>query len=157
MKIEVSSGTSDRTPKVIQAGLQAIGFSLTSDNKKLCYTKDNSFSNIWRFIYNERTNLFQSKKLTTGTSIYRMPMISHNGEGITFIHKDNIFKMSISGDSMKQLTFLNSVCYSPSWSPNGKEIAFIDGQSFVKFHLKVAPPLFLKILLLGPMLIGNRI
>ena len=33
--------------------------------------------------------------------------------------------MSVNGDSIKQITFLNTACSSPSWSPSGKEIAFI--------------------------------
>jgi len=125
MKIEISSNTLDKAPKVIQTGLQAFGFSITRDNKKLCYTKYNESSNLWNFTYNERKNLFQSKKLTEGTSYYSEPVISPNEEEIVFVHKDNIFKMSINGESNQQLTFLNSSCYSPSWSPNGKEIAFV--------------------------------
>ncbi|RPI68033.1 MAG: hypothetical protein EHM47_15010, partial [Ignavibacteriales bacterium] len=125
MKIEISSNTIDKAPKVIQTGLQAFGFSITRDNKKLCYTKYNESSNLWNFTYNERKNLFQSKKLTEGTSYYSQPVISPNEEEIVFVHKDNIFKMSINGESNQQLTFLNSSCYSPSWSPNGKEIAFV--------------------------------
>ena len=69
MKIEVSSNISDKEPKVVQTGLQAYGFSITRDNKKLCYTKYNDFSNLWSFTYDERINIFQSKKLTEGTSI----------------------------------------------------------------------------------------
>jgi len=125
MKIEMSSNNSDLTPTVIQTGLQAYGFSITRDNNKLCYTKKDVFSNLWNFAYNERKILFQSKKLTEGTSYFGWPAISPDGKDIAFGHKGNIFKMSIDGDSMKQLTFLNSECRSPSWSYNGKEIAFL--------------------------------
>ena len=127
MKIDVSSLNSDIIPKVIQPGLQATGFSITRDNKKFCYTKYNLYSNLWKFTYNERTNLFQSKKLTEGTSLFAMPIISPDGKEIAFLHKGNIFKMSIDGDSIKQLTFLKSESFSLSWSPDGREIAFNTG------------------------------
>ena len=125
MKLEISSNNLDNTPQVIQTGLQAYGFSITKDYKKLCYTKHNVSSNLWSFTYNKRTNLFQPKKLTEGTSLFGMPVISPNSEELLFVNNDNIFKMSVYGDSMKQLTFLNSSCKSPSWSPDGKKIAFL--------------------------------
>ena len=116
MKIEISSNSLDKNPEVVQTGLLAYGFSITRDNKILCYTKNNNFSNLWNFTYNERINLFQSKQLTKGTDYYGNPKISPDGNEITFVHKGNIFKMSVEGDSIKQITFLNSTCRSPSWS-----------------------------------------
>jgi serine/threonine protein kinase len=127
MRIEASSINSDDVPQVVQSGLQAYGFSITSDNKKLCYTKNNNFSNLWIFTYNERKILFQTKKLTEGTSYFSQPVISTDRKEIVFVHNGNIFKMSVDGNSMKQLTFLNSGSYGPSWSPDGKEIAFLSG------------------------------
>lgn len=132
MKIEISSTTSERASQVIQTGLLAYGFSITRDNKRLCYTKDNSYSNLWKFIYNERENLFQSKKLTEGTSLFGMPVISPDGKQITFVNKGNIFKMSVDGNLIKQLTFLSTICYSPTWNPDGEEIAFISGSNLAK-------------------------
>ena len=40
--------------------------------------------------------------------------------------------MNVNGTSLKQLTFLSSGCYSPTWSPDGKEIAFVAGSSVAK-------------------------
>jgi len=143
MKIEVSSLTSEITPKVIQTGLNIHGFSITRDNRKLCYTKYNVYSNMWNFIYDERTNLFQSKKLSEGTSTFEKPVISPNCEEIAFVHNDNIYKMSIYGSSMKQLTFLNSGCYSPSWSPDGKKIAFLAESKLYSISSEGGSPTFL--------------
>ena len=61
-----------------------------------------------------------------------MPVISPDGKDVAFVYNSNIYKISINGDSVKQITFLNSDCYSPSWSPDGKEIAFITSQSLAK-------------------------
>ncbi len=140
MKLKVASVTSDKSSQVIQTGLQAYGFCITRDNKKLCYTKRNDFSNLWSFTYNERSNLFQPKKLTEGTSLFGMPGISPEGSEIALVHNGNIFKMSIDGNPMKQLTFLNSPCRNPSWSPVGKEIMFISGSNLAKVFSNGATP-----------------
>ena len=94
MKLRISSITDVKVPNVIQTGLQAYGFSITRDNKKLCYTKYNSLSNLWNFIYDDKKNLFKPKKLTEGTDYYGSPAISPDGKKIIFVHKDNIFRMS---------------------------------------------------------------
>ena len=44
--------------------------------------------------------------------------------------------MSTNGDSLRQLTFLNSECYRPRWSPNGEEIAFIANTNLAKVSSK---------------------
>ena len=144
MRIAVISNTATEAPKVIQTGLLAFGFSITADNRKLCYTKSNNFSNLWRFTFNERKNSFQSKKLTEGTSLFGMPNISPDGEEVVFVRNGSIFRMSIGGDSMKQITFLNSECWAPSWSPNGKEIAFISNLNLAKVSLNGGSPTIFK-------------
>ena len=125
MKIEVSTMEADNESQIVQAGIQGYGFSLTRDSKKLCYTKNNDFSNLWSFTYNERKKSFESKKLTDGTSKFGYPVISSDGEQIVFVYNGNIFKMFVDGGSKKQLTFLNSSCRTPSWSPDGKKIVFL--------------------------------
>ena len=125
MKIAVSSNISDIKPEVIQTGLQAFGFSITRDNKKLLYTKINVLSNLWNFIYNDKKNLFQPNQLTEGTDYFGSPAISSDGKTIIFVNKKNIFRMSVDGDSVKQITYLNYECRSPRWNPTDKEIAFL--------------------------------
>ena len=132
IKIDASSSVSNQISAVVQTGIQAFGFSLTRDNKKLCYTKTAMLSNLWKFTYDESEHLFSHKKLTEGTSFYTDPSISPDGKQIAFAHKDNIYKMSINGDSVTQLTFLNSECYGPRWSPDGEEIAFISDTKLAK-------------------------
>ena len=149
MKIEFSSNSLEIKPEVVQTGLQAYGFSITRDNKKLCYTKNNDYSNLWNFTFDERTKLFQPKKITEGTDYYQEPEISSDGKYIAFIYKDNIFKISVNGDSIKQLTFLNTSCYSPSWSPNGKEIAFVSGSNLVKVSSEGGTPTIFKNTIVG--------
>ena len=140
MKIEISSINSDNEAQVIQTGLQAYGFSITKDNKKLCYSKYNVFANLWVDYYSEKRNLVKSRKLTEGTSYYSMPVLSPDGTDIALVYNNNIFKMTVNGDSIKQLTFLRSMCYSPTWSPDGKEIAFISGSHVAKVNTNGGSP-----------------
>ncbi|MFZ0454607.1 MAG: hypothetical protein WAM24_12760, partial [Ignavibacteriaceae bacterium] len=53
--------------------------------------------------------------------------ISSDGEKITFVNQGNIFINSIEEGKIKQLTSFNSECWSPFFSPDGKEIAFLSG------------------------------
>ena len=138
MKVEISidEGASDDEPKIIQTGLQAYGFSITRDDKKICYTKFIWSSNLGTYIYDKKKQSFYSKKLTEGTSLYNCPAISPDGNKIAYGIRGNIFVMSVDGDSIKQLTFLNSECRSPSWSPDGKEIAFISKSNLFTIPIK---------------------
>ena len=47
------------------------------------------------------------------------------------------------GISLKQITFLNSGCYSPSWSPDGKEIAFRSESNLYKVSSEGGTPIVL--------------
>ena len=144
MKIEFPSNSLNEKPEVVQTGLQAFGFSITGDNKKLCYTKYNSLSNLWSFTSYKKENVSIVKKLTEGTSIFKMPRISPDGLKIVFISKGNIFEMSLDSKLIKQLTFLNSECYTVDWSPNGKEIVYFAGPDLYKLALETHTPTVLK-------------
>ncbi len=58
MKVEVSSeGTAESEPKIVVTGLDAYGFSFTADNKKIVYTKNLSYSNLWELKFKNERNL----------------------------------------------------------------------------------------------------
>ena len=125
MKVEISTeGSAEGDPKILIAGLEAYGFSLTNNNKNLVYTKNLNFSNLWKLELEKYKKSFQSKKLTSGTTAIKYPAISHDGKMITFLNQGNIFIEKTDEMKMQQITFLNTDCYQPSWSPNGKQIAF---------------------------------
>ena len=50
VKLEASPNPSKEKIKVIQTGLQAYGFSISRDNKKLCYTKYNEYLNLGLYL-----------------------------------------------------------------------------------------------------------
>ena len=62
--------------------------------------------------------------------------------------KTTFLECPLNGDSIKQLTFLNSACYSPAWSPNGKEIAFISESKLYTVSSEGGTPSFLEITML---------
>jgi len=130
MKIAVSStdGTPKGEPEILQTGLNAYGFELSGDNKKLAYTKLLEYSNLWSVTVEGegKTQKLQTQKLTRGTSYFIWPAFSPDGRNVAFVtHPGQIFVMSSEGGDMQQITFLNSGGVAPCWSPDGKELAFI--------------------------------
>ena len=126
-----SDGSADNESIIINTGLQAYGFSITRDNKKLIYTKYVSYSNLWKLTLEKGEKSFKSEKLTNGTTSIDYPAISPDNKKITFVKQGNVFIKSIDKDYIKQLTSFDTECGSPSWSPDGKEIAFLSGSEIV--------------------------
>ncbi len=131
MKIKIASetGKTKVSAYVLQTGLQAGEFfTLSQDNKRLLYTRELVYSNLWLVNPEDRAPIVKTKQLTTGTSSITQPRISPDGERLAFsIEKEshaNIFVMPIAGSQMQQLTFLNSYNAGVAWSPDGKKIVF---------------------------------
>ena len=131
MKIKVSSddGKPAGDPEVLQTGLLAFDFTLSSDNSKLSYTNYVSYSNLWLASIqgDGDAQKVQTKKLTRGTSSFHSPVLSPDGKKVAFVNQQQVFVMPSEGGEMQQLTFLNTGVRQPCWSPDGKELAFISG------------------------------
>jgi Tol biopolymer transport system component len=132
-KIRVSSenGKSKGSPSLLLHGLKTGKcFDITRDGKKLLYSQELQFANLWRTtIEGEGKDLkIRTNKLTEGTLLNVSPSISPDRKTIAYSRGDNnkanIFLIPIQGGTLRQLTFLDSYNTNPVWSPNGEEIAF---------------------------------
>jgi Tol biopolymer transport system component len=111
----------------VLAGLEAgESFAVSSDNRRMVYTRRATFSNLW--LVDRRSGEPQASALTTGTLRHACPAISPDGRTIAFARgtasRSEIFTMPIDGGRPRQLTFLDAASSCPVWSPEGERIAF---------------------------------
>ena len=101
MKIKVSSddGKPAGDPEVLQTGLLAFDFTLSSDNSKLSYTNYVSYSNLWLASIqgDGDAQKVQTKKLTRGTSSFHSPVLSPDGKKVAFVNQQQVFVMPSEG------------------------------------------------------------
>jgi serine/threonine protein kinase len=125
--LNTESGKAEGEPLVIIRGFGSRSpISLSSNSKRLTFTRGISFSNLWlaEFIDTEKKQRLRMKPLTTGTAFRNNPNISPDGKWITFSGSGNIYKMEVDGGPLIQMTFSDDTHSSPQWSPNGRWIAY---------------------------------
>jgi serine/threonine protein kinase/Tol biopolymer transport system component len=132
-RVSPETGAPVGRPAPVLAGLQAgESFSLSRDGRRLLYTRELSYSNLWLIDLNRRNQVVQRRQLTTGTAFKATPTFSPDGSRIAFSTGDartsNIFVLPTEGGEPEQLTFLPAQSSSPVWSPDGREIAFVSTQ-----------------------------
>jgi serine/threonine protein kinase/Tol biopolymer transport system component len=139
-KIAVSpeTGRAAGPAALVVGGLQAgPNFALSKDGKKLLYTREVRYSNLWIAPLGRtlQTGTVAPRQISFGTLTDNFPAVSPDGAQIAFMRNDgrasNVFVVPFSGGTARQLTFLDSADGAPAWSPDGRALAFCAAQDGV--------------------------
>jgi Tol biopolymer transport system component len=132
-KIHVSAETGHavRPAALVIGGLQSgPNFALSNDARKLLYTREIHYSNLWVASLGRtpETGVAPPRQISSGTLADDFPALSPDGAQVAFIRDDgrasNVFVMPFSGGTARQLTFLDSADGAPAWSPDGRALTF---------------------------------
>jgi Tol biopolymer transport system component len=129
--VDKRSGESAGEPRLLMSGIAGLGERLVfSSGGSLTYARHLVDKDLWRISTSEAREAGEtaSTQLTRGTAMDDWPSISPDGRQIAFVRVtgevSNVFTVPIDGGAARQVTFMDSPCQSPVWSPDGLEIAF---------------------------------
>jgi serine/threonine protein kinase/dipeptidyl aminopeptidase/acylaminoacyl peptidase len=125
-----TSGEPPAPPTRLTTGLNAGSIDLSSDGKRLVYSEFMISSNVWsiRIPSQGHISAAKAKKITDERHMIEVMDVSPDGQWLAFDSNRSgnmdIYKMPLSGGEIQQLTTHPADDFHPSWSPDGKEIAF---------------------------------
>jgi Tol biopolymer transport system component/DNA-binding winged helix-turn-helix (wHTH) protein len=105
---------------------------ISADGTRLVYARAPYHSNLWRLDAPGRTSEWQSRQVTTGTSLIERSRISPDGRTVVAtIGREpltNLYTLPMTGGAPTQLTRFTALSLSGVWSPDGGRIAFASTQ-----------------------------
>src|SRR5262245_23192872 len=125
-----SAGESSGPPVRITTGLNALSLDLSKDGRQLAYAQFLSKQNLWSIPIPDSgpISAAAATPVTTGAQTIEGVSVTRDGRWIAFDSNrsgnQDIYKMPRAGGSQVQLTKDPHDDFLPSWSRDGKSIAF---------------------------------
>ena len=130
-----ANGRSTGGPALVLGGVPSgETFTLARDGTQLAYTRALTHSNLFLVTIPPSTTSTQARvqQLTTGTFSDTRPSISPDGLRVAFSRRTGetsvIYSMPVDGSGAPQQLTFSANAESPSWSPDGKELAFVSSE-----------------------------
>jgi Tol biopolymer transport system component len=143
------SGLPAGKPTRLTTGLNAVLLSLSADGSRAVYTVFRDRSNIWS-LPNSRNailSIAQATPVTRGNQIIERFSVSSDRKLVVFDSDQgggsDLYLLNMETGDVEPLTPDSTVEFSPSWSPNGREIAYhaiVDGRRQIFVLGENGPP-----------------
>jgi eukaryotic-like serine/threonine-protein kinase len=130
IRIEEASGKVDGPPEPLTTNSSWVAdVTVAGDGRRVAYASVMTTSNIQRFDFDPIVGMITSAGswVTTGTAFRRYIDVSPDGQQLVFssgVGQEDIFVSAADGSRMRQLTNDLALDRRPTWSPDGRQIAF---------------------------------